>query len=81
MDLTQQQAFSNSAVINAKAPAVMHSEPSALRDEAVQRLKHYSVQEEKLELELARIRQMIHACQMMLNSFDQEKKADTAENY
>jgi hypothetical protein len=58
---------------NLRQPSTMHTEPDALKAEAVQRLKHYTMQEEKLEHELARIRQMKHACQMMLNAFDQEK--------
>jgi hypothetical protein len=73
----QQQQMAGQVISNTpRQIPTMHTEPDALKAEAIQRLKHYSAQEEKLLFELSRVRRMIHACQCMVSSFD-EKAMDS----
>jgi hypothetical protein len=72
----QQQQMSGQTISSPRPIPTMHTEPDALKSEAIQRLKHYSAQEEKLLFELSRVRRMIHACQCMVSSFD-EKAMDS----
>jgi hypothetical protein len=72
----QQQQMAGQVISNPRPIPTMHTEPDALKAETIQRLKHYSAQEEKLTFELRRVRIMIHACQSMLNSFDEKQTAD-----
>lgn len=68
----QQQQIAGQNIGSNRPVPTMHTEPDALKQETIQRLKHYTAQEEKLTFELSRVRQMIHACQSMLSSFDEK---------
>lgn len=68
------QSYGNiGASIKGGSPPLMYTEPDKLRGEAKHRAEYYAAQEEKLEFELARIREMKRACLAMLKSFEQDQ--------
>src|SRR3954469_15331144 len=80
--MIKQQSITGQVIGSSNRPIpTMHTEPDALKQETIQRLKHYSAQEEKLTFELSRVRQMIHACQSMLSSFDEKAMEVSPREY